>query len=81
MKLAGRTLVQRKCSAPGEMILLSWELVSLIFVRTFRGRFELCVLVKRHVAKFLFTSRPIPPFYCGGRERVPALSDELHQRI
>ena len=35
-----------------------WELVGIL-VGTFRGRFELCVAVKRHVAKFSLTSRPI----------------------
>ena len=57
-----------------------WELVGLILVGTFRGKFELCVEVKRNVAKFLFditTDLPI----CGGRERVPALSEELRQII
>ena len=53
-----------------------WELVGLILVGTFRGRFELCVAVKRHVAKVLFDITTDNPL-CGGRERVPALSEEL----
>ena len=57
-----------------------WEFAGLILVGTFRGRFELCVVVKRHVAKFLFDITTDPPLF-GGRERVPALSEELHQRI
>ena len=79
MKLAERTLVQRKRSAPRDDVTV-WELISLILVRTFRGRFELCVVVKRHVAKFLFDITTDLPF-CGGREKVPALNEELHQRI
>ena len=57
-----------------------WELVGLISVGTFRGRFELSVVVTRHVAKFLFDITTDLP-RCGGRERAPMLSEELHQRI
>ena len=57
-----------------------WELVGLILVGTFRGQFELCVVVKRNVAKFLFDITTDPPS-CGGRERVPPLNEELRQMI
>ena len=57
-----------------------WELVGLVLVVTSRDRFELCVVVKRHVAKFLFDITTDLPL-CGGHERVPPVSEELHQRV
>ena len=51
-----------------------------ILVGTFRGRFELCFVDKRNVAKFLFDIMTDLTL-CGGRERVPALSEDLHQII
>ena len=47
--------------------------------RNFSGRFELCVVVKRDVEKFLFDMMTNLPL-CGGRDRVPSLSEELHMK-
>ena len=47
-------------------------------VGTFRGRFELIVIVQEHVAEFLFDVT-IDPCLSGGREKVAALSEDLHQ--
>ena len=55
-----------------------WEHIGLNLVGTFRGRFELSVVVQRHVAEFLFDITN-DPCLSGGRERVPALSEDLHQ--
>ena len=55
-----------------------WELIGLNLVGTFRSRFELIVVVPRHVVEFLFDVT-IDLCLSGGRERVPALSEDLHQ--
>ena len=55
-----------------------WERVGLLLLGTFRGRLELCVVVKSNVAKFLFDTTTDLPL-CGGHERVPALSEDLRQ--
>ena len=52
--------------------------MGLLLVGTFRSRFELCVVVQGNVAKFLFDITNDLPL-CGGRERVSALSQDLHQ--
>ena len=54
-----------------------WELKGMNLVGTFRGPFELCVVVKRHVAKFLFDI-PTKPLLCGGSEGASLLSEVLH---
>ena len=54
-----------------------WELKGLLSVGI-RSRFELCVVIHDNVAHFLFDITTGLPL-CGCRERVPALSEELHK--
>ena len=57
-----------------------WEHVCRILVGTFCGRIEPCVVDKRNVAKFL-SDITTDLTLCGGRDRVPAISEDLHQII
>ena len=56
-----------------------WELEGLRLVN-FRNRFELCVVIQTKVARILYDICDNLPL-CGGREKAPSLSEDLHEMI
>ena len=68
----------RETSGADRDVVSVWDHVGLLFVETFRSRFEHFVVLERKETKFLFdTTTDLPLF--SGRERVSSLRRDPHQ--